>query len=386
MVDTDFRQIRSQSSLDEPEKRWHQDLEDATRGEYSATRESSAQETLPDDEDPLPPLLADILERGRAYEVPAAEKDFGSEVIFQVVQEGLNELIDPIFAKKERVAEQVRLTQEERRRFRREIDEYVQEAKSRREELIAGSEVDPLMAIANAANNTEHDSHEQQHSSTAFGDTLLQVEPTDGNARLPTPREIAMDLQEHIVQQSQALDNNLEDLETSIREQSLDDLLAQSGYIVDFSSAPAPTTQHDGAGSDTNEHQSSILDDMLADLPALEDIPVDENRDLHHAETSTHFTNYSPPTQHLQAPFSTPDMDSSASVFAPFRSDAVEQFDSPSQERLKELARLDEEEKDIYMRGGPGRLNLEEFEQIIRSDKRGMLQGVAEAWLEWAEF
>ncbi|KAG9557062.1 hypothetical protein KCU71_g11100, partial [Aureobasidium melanogenum] len=387
MVDTDFRQIRNQSSPDEPEQRWHQDLADAAGGEHSAVRRASVQETLSDSEDLLPPLPADILERGRAYEVPAAEKDFGSEVIFQVVQEGLNELIDPIFAKKERIAEQVRLTQEERRRFRQEIDEYVEEAKSRREELIAGSEVDPLMAIANAANNTDHGSHERRHDSGTL-DTLLHVEPTDAGARLPTPREIAMDLQEHIVQQSQALDDNLENLESSIREQSLDDLLAQSGYIVDFSSdaASVPTTQLDGAGSDTNEHQPSTLDDMLADLPALEDIPVDENHDLHHAETLTHSTNYSPPTQHLQAPFSTPDMDSSASVFAPFQSDAVEQSDSPSQERLRELARLDEEEKDIYVRGGPGRLNLEEFEQIIRSDKRGMLQGVAEAWLEWAEF
>ncbi|KAG9950868.1 hypothetical protein KCU85_g3251, partial [Aureobasidium melanogenum] len=386
MVDTDFRQVRSQSSPDGPEQRWHQDLVDATRDGHLAVRESSAQEEISDGEGPLPPPPADILERGRAYEVPAAEKDFGSEVIFQVVQEGLNELIDPIFAKKERLAEKVRTTQEERHRFRQEIDEYVREAKSRQEELRAGSDVDPLMAIANAANNTEHDSREQRHDSAAL-DTLLQVEPIDGSARLPTPREIAIDLQEHIVQQSQALNDNLEDLESNIREQSLDDLLAQSGYIVDFSNDTAPTStdQQDGASSDMEEPQPGALDDILFDLPALEDIPVDENHDLRHAESSAPSVHHSPLTQHLQVPFSTPDMDSSVSRFAPFRPDALEQSDSPSQERLGELARLDEEEKDIHVRGGPGRLNLEEFEQIIRSDKRGMLQGVAEAWLEWAE-
>ncbi|KAH0340925.1 hypothetical protein KCU74_g140, partial [Aureobasidium melanogenum] len=386
MVDTDFRQVRSQSSPDGPEQRWHQDLVDATRDGHLAVRESSAQEEISDGEGPLPPPPTDILERGRAYEVPAAEKDFGSEVIFQVVQEGLNELIDPIFAKKERLAEKVRITQEERHRFRQEIDEYVREAKSRQEELRAGSDVDPLMAIANAANSTEHDSREQRHDSAAL-DTLLQVEPIDGSARLPTPREIAIDLQEHIVQQSQALNDNLEDLESNIREQSLDDLLAQSGYIVDFSNDTAPTStdQQDGASSDMEEPQPGILDDILFDLPALEDIPVDDNHDLRHAESSAPSVHHSPLTQHLQAPFSTPDMDSSASRFAPFRPDALEQSDSPSQERLGELARLDEEEKDIHVRGGPGRLNLEEFEQIIRSDKRGMLQGVAEAWLEWAE-
>jgi hypothetical protein len=95
---------------------------------------------------------------------------------------------------------------------------------------------------------------------------------------------------------------------------------------------------------------------------------------------------HSPSLQHLQAPFSTPDMDSSASEFAPFRHEQAEQSDSPTQERLRELAHLDEVEKDILMRGGPGRLNLAEFEEIIRSDRRGILQGVAESWLEWAEF
>ncbi|KAK5999850.1 hypothetical protein QM012_004938 [Aureobasidium pullulans] len=387
MVDTDFRQLRSQSSPEEPEQRWHQDLVEASRGGRPSAEESLVLEIPQNGEAPLPPLPADVLERGRAYEVPAAEKDFGSEVIFQVVQEGLNELIDPIFAKKERLAEQIRATREERRRFRQEIDEYVLEAKSRQEELLAGSEVDPLMAIANAANNTDNDGHEQQHDSTAFGDTLLQVEPADGVARLPTPREIAIDLQEHIVQQSQALNDNIEDLESNIREQSLDDLLAQSGYIVDFSSdtAPASTDQPDDARSDTEEHQPSTFDDLLSNLPAPEGIPIDENDDQLHAEYSAPSTHQSPPTRHLQAPFSTPDMDSPAPKFAPFRPTEVDQSDSPSQERLRELARLDEEEKDILVRGGPGRLNFEEFEQIIRSDKRGMLQGAAESWLEWAE-
>ncbi|KAI4721940.1 hypothetical protein E4T48_01839 [Aureobasidium sp. EXF-10727] len=380
MVDTDLRQVRSRSSPDRPEQRWHQDLQDATRESSPEGGQNPVQETRTDDEDSLPPLPADILERGRAYEVPAAEKDFGTEVIFQVVQEGLNELIDPIFGKKERLAEQVRTTKEERRRFRREIDDYVRNAKIHQEELAAGSEVDPLMAIANAAND-----HEERHDSARLGDTLLQVESVDASARLPTPREIAMDLQEHIVQQSQALDDNLEDLESNIREQSLDDLLAQSGYAVDLSTDTQPATrdQDDGASSELDEYPPTTLDE---DLPALEDIPIDVNSDAHSAASPTLSMHRSPPTQHLQAPFSTPDMNSSASVFAPFHPDQTEQPDSPSQERLKILARLDEEEKEIIKRGGPGRLNLAEFEQIICSEPRGMLQGLAEGWLEWAEF
>jgi hypothetical protein len=382
MVDTDFRQVRRQNSPDEPEQRWHQDLLDATGRTAPDTGES--QETRSKEEDLIPPLPADILERGRAYEVPAAEKDFGSEVIFQVVQEGLNELIDPFFAKKERMTEKVRTTRQERRRFRKEIDEYNREEKARREELVTGSEVDPLMAIANAADSSEQRGPEQRHDSSAHMDALLHVESTDASARLPTPREIAMDLQEHIVQQSQTLDTDLEHMESNIREQSLDDLLAQSGYIVDFANdtGPAPTNQHDSTGSSIDVSPSNRLDDMYSDMPALEEIPVNENLTRSTSPVMIH----SPATQHLLAPFSTPDMDSSASEFAPFRSEQADQSDSPSHERLRELALLDEEEKDITMRGGPGRLNLAEFEEIVRSDRRGILQGVAESWLEWAEF
>jgi hypothetical protein len=387
MVDTDLRQVRRQTSPDGPEQRWHQDLLDATGRTIRATEET--QETRSEDEDLIPPLPADILERGRAYEVPAAEKDFGSEVIFQVVQEGLNELIDPIFAKSERLAEKVRITREERRRFRKEIDEYVQEEKARREELVAGSAVDPLMAIANAANSPEQYGPAQRHDPTARMDTLLHVESTDASSRLPTPREIAIDLQDHIVQQSQTLDTDIENLEANIREQSLDDLLAQSGYIVDFANDTglAPTHQHDGTSPDTDEPPPGTLDDMFSDMPALEEIPVNEN--LARATSPLFLLDQSPSLQHLQAPFSTPDMDSSASEFAPFRSEkaqAEQQFDSPSREKLSELAHLDEVERNMLFRGGPGRLNLAEFEEIIRSDRRGILQGVAESWLEWAEF
>jgi hypothetical protein len=373
MVDTDFRQVRRRRSPDGPEQRWHQDLLDATGRTAPVVGESSETHSGEGDGDVKPPLPADILERGRAYEVPAAEKDFGTEVIFQVVQEGLNELIDPIFANKERFAEQVRRSQGERSHFRKEIGEYVLEEKARREELVAGSEVDPLMAIANAANRQEQHGPEQRHDSAALGDTLLHVESTDARARLPTPREIAMDLQEHIVQQSQTLDTDIEDLESNVREQSLEDLLAQSGYIVD---------------SDTDEHPpTTTTDDMdFSDMPALEEISVDDNYDLDRATSPVTLMMHSPSTQHLQAPFSTPDMDSSAPEFAPFRPERAEQSNLPSQERLRGMALFDQEEKNILKRGGPGMVNLAEFEEVILGDMTGVLLGVAESWLEWAEF
>ncbi|KAI5195993.1 hypothetical protein E4T39_07974 [Aureobasidium subglaciale] len=370
MVDTDLRHNRSRLNTDEPEYRWRQDIKEASQDTDQSSEKSVCEGSHADEDDFLPPLPADILERGRAYEVPVAEKDFGTEVIFQVIQEGLNEMIDPIFAQKERLAERVQATLEERHRYRQEIDEYVRDAKARQEELSIGAEIDPLMGIANAANSEDLE-YEREYESGAHNDTLLQTESLDAGARLPTPREIAIDLQEHITQQSQTLDGNLDDLESNIREQSLDELLAQSGYIIDGSSDldTASADRHDDElGPDGSGLMVTSTDE--------EDIPLDVISS----------DNLSPPTQHNQAPFSTPDIDSSSSEFSPFQPDQTEQPKKPTKDRLRELAQLDEEEKVIVARGGPGRLNLEEFEQIIRVDQRGMLQGVAEGWLEWAEF
>lgn len=403
MVETDSRRTRGQTTLEDPEKRWHQDLMDMAQGMIPAAQNSD-QGACTVEGDLIPDLSEDILERGRAYDVPVAEKDFGTEVIFQVVQEGLNELIDPIFAKKEKLAERVRKTREERRRFRKEIDEYVQEANAHRKELSVGSEVDPLMAIANAANDQAHFDIEEEHDEVDLGNTLLHVESTDEIEGLPTPREIAMDLQEHIAQQSETLNDDLEDLETNIREQSLDDLLAQSGYIIDSSSDvdPSSTTQLDSPRPDSPStslaeeprlsreiENDARLDDMFSDMPELEDMPSSESNNSPNAASSTNSDSLSPSTNHLQAPFSTPNTDLTSAVFPPFahrQSEKMGQSGIPSRERLKELARLDEEEKEIVLRGGGGRLNLQEFEKIIRSDKKGLLKGVVEGWLEWAEF
>jgi len=61
----------------------------------------------------------------------------------------------------------------------------------------------------------------------------------------------------------------------------------------------------------------------------------------------------------------------------------------PSSARLEWLLTLDEAEKEILEREGPGLLNYQEFEEILLKDVRegqGVLKGIAESWLEWAAF
>ena len=57
-------------------------------------------------------------ERWGGYEIPEAERDVGKEVLYQVTQQGVNEMIDPLFEKKETLALEVAATKEERRKAR----------------------------------------------------------------------------------------------------------------------------------------------------------------------------------------------------------------------------------------------------------------------------
>jgi hypothetical protein len=420
LVETDSRQTRGQQTLEDPRSRWRQDVVDAASSKTeSVTEETPEQDLVPAESlvpgrdthsgdsihdqkasettegSELPELPDYILERGRAYEVPMAEKDFGKDVIFQVVQEGFNELLDPIFEKKERLAQRVRETRDERRRYRKEIDDHVREAKAFSEELATGAEVDPLLAMANAATpeGAVHDDEQdqQQAAGSSSNPGLMHVNTVDSDDSLPTPRELALELREHIAQQSETLDDNLEDMESNIRTQSLEDLLAQSGYMVEFADEPENqpmSAQYDGTSLDNAAHMPTThtdefappnLDDTDADGTTPDDAPISSN----HSEGGQ-INQESESSLLMQTPFSTPNMNSS--TFPTFRSNHTEQQVMLSKGKLAELARLDMEEKSILLRGGGGLLDFEEFEQIVVGDKRGLLRGLVESWLEWAEF
>ena len=68
-----------------------------------------------------------INERWGGVEAPEPESDFGREVLYQAVQEGLNELLDPIFKLREDLAFAALRTRAKRRRFRAEIAAQVQD-------------------------------------------------------------------------------------------------------------------------------------------------------------------------------------------------------------------------------------------------------------------
>lgn len=62
------------------------------------------------------------------YEVPEAEKYVGREILYQVAQESLNELLDPVFLQREDLTILARRTKRERELYRSQIDSFATDA------------------------------------------------------------------------------------------------------------------------------------------------------------------------------------------------------------------------------------------------------------------
>lgn len=72
-----------------------------------------------------------IGERWGGYEIPEAEKDVGKEVLYQVTQQGLNEMLDPLFKAKEDLAMEAIVTRAERHKWQKEVSQFVDRTKGK---------------------------------------------------------------------------------------------------------------------------------------------------------------------------------------------------------------------------------------------------------------
>ncbi|GAB7353686.1 hypothetical protein MBLNU459_g4092t1 [Dothideomycetes sp. NU459] len=383
LVETDSRDTRGQPNLDPPETRWRQDLEDAQK--HNTESEKTANDVRRADESENFTLPDYILERGRAYEVPAAEKDFGKEILFQVVQEGINELLDPLFEAKEELADAVRETHEERRRLRKKIDDFVKRRETFGKELGTGAELDPLLATANSAYtyNTDHEgaamtNHRNLPDTAPTGRAEVMNHILNDGAAAPSQGEIADVISSQIRQEAVSLDNEgLERMESSIRSLPLDDLLESAGYSIASPESERPTvsvSQEELSGSSIGEADDPTLPQ---NRPTVAPITTATGSDAE----PMHLSPSSPPTP---LPQSVEPVDVKAEDSVP-----TEDSDHPSDSRLEYLARLDVEAKSILERGGPGRLTLAELEDAVRRnvrDGRDEILALVEGWLEWAGF
>ena len=63
-------------------------------------------------------------ERWGGYEIPEPEKDVGREILYQVTQEGLNEMLDPLFKPREDLAMEILHTRQDREELRVQLDTF----------------------------------------------------------------------------------------------------------------------------------------------------------------------------------------------------------------------------------------------------------------------
>lgn len=188
---------------------------------------------------------------------------FNENVLRQIVEEGIHDMLDRLFADKESKDEQVVKSREERKKWRKEIDAAVQEK-----------------------------ARSQMHPSTAkeLADGLL---PTDFAS--------------------------LKQRELEIVQAPLDDLLDATGYSVNNA-----------------DEETAMLD----------------------------------PTMPQNRP----------------NSDAAIHIQPPPRSYLLDLATHDPLDREIQIRGGPGKLSFNEIEELVQKDQSGELKDIVRGWLEWASF
>lgn len=315
------------------------------------------------------------------YEVPEMEEDYGNEVLYKVVQEGFNEMLDPLFKTKEEMAILVQETREERRRLRTEIDDFVKQKQAFQEELRAGSELDPLLATA-------HESYSARNTRAASPSPSPREEPAPAPQR-PSQQEMAQEIDLHIrggVGLIPTDHDTLDSLEAEIHAQPLDQLLAESGYFI---ASEDEEEEGDDEAGELAAHLPTLrggydppTPDPGSPSPEIADPTLPQNRPVVTPNLSPmHLSPSSPPTPD-------PPTQSPAGL-SPLDTSLDGPPGPPSIARLEYLASLDEEERLIQERGGPGRMSFAEVEEVVRAGReRGSLElvGVVESWLEWASF
>ncbi|KAL7620576.1 hypothetical protein AAE478_009571 [Parahypoxylon ruwenzoriense] len=252
-----------------------------------------------------------VPERWGGMEIPDAERDAGKEILYQVTQQAFNELLDEIFKKKEDLAVRAAETKEIRDRHRELLD------------------------AINLDEENESESQSSEHPQAQASDS---VHP--------------------------------------IRQQSLHELLSASGYTVSRPPEdnempelePLPTLAEDSGTPDFLEEAVTVQNNLISQQTTeYRDPTLPQNRPNHATETS--FNGISPRIAESSPEDKKTVDDLGASKHAPGREPKVLKpgsSDHIPHSTLVIWKRLDLAEQEARERGGWGRLNYKEFEEIYR--------------------
>lgn len=363
--------------------------DDVTDGEYETRSNTSmSSRSIP------------VGERWGGYEVPEAEKDVGREILYQVTQEGLNELLDPMFRQREDLAVEAVRTRAERKMWRAQISRHTSDANNRlvaaqsrawRESLpdrARTSKKEPSLPLQDAVGGSTADSTgSKQQAEGAFQPSPAAKEAEEYTAPAVDYPEIAVELHSAVAAFNEA-DPTLEE---TILQKPLEELLKESGYAIitpspsadeppqkeeASSSSPAAAAESETTPDPTlpQNRPNGFSDPTLPQYRpnSLSDLPAPSTPSTNSTRTQKH---KSTPSSRLAALNTTADFDVSLPTPP----------SPPNRDRLKHLALLDWIEAEDEKRGGPGKLSLVEFEEIMKGPK-GQGLGFVGAWIEMASF
>ncbi|KAI9826742.1 MAG: hypothetical protein M1819_007287 [Sarea resinae] len=296
-------------------------------------------------------------ERWGGYEIPEAEKDVGKEVLYQVAQQGINELLDPLFKAKEDLAMEVLATKTEREKWRSKISEYEEEkSRGKGKEKATESKPNGVAAHSSRVSTTTEDVTEPfpningTANESISGDS--QLNPSTEQPSLHPTRSTPAP-EDRSTRGLDRPDIDPSAIDPTILAKPLDALLNESGYAVEESSP---------INAGPSRSQESPRDPTLP-----------QNR----PNSSSPFP--IPTESSSKLPSARADRLALLST-APSFAEKV-----PSRNRLGKLSQLSGMEREIAERGGPGKLSFAEFEEVMKSDKGRKLQFVG-AYIEMASF
>ncbi|KAK4555168.1 hypothetical protein LTR86_007934 [Recurvomyces mirabilis] len=276
-----------------------------------------------------------------SVDVLESQPEVDQDALWQVVEQGFNDMLDPLFSAKEQQHREAIDTRAERMKWRFEIDQVAADRRVFRAELKSGSQVDALMATALTSQDTI--APDRPLKSVFESPFRAELVPTDTYS--------------------------LEQREAEIADRSLDNLLDTAGYgTVDGS-------QNDRTQDDADRCKSS------ADLLASDDIDnaQDPTMPQHRPDSERGQRSAAPQSDVKHKNQTIVDSKRSTAVDLPSRP-------LPSPQRLLRLAELHDVETDIKERGGAGRLTIDEVEQMVEGDATKELRGLVIGWLDWASF
>ncbi|KAI9767120.1 MAG: hypothetical protein M1840_005909 [Geoglossum simile] len=294
-----------------------------------------------------------IGERWGGYEMPEAERDVGKEILYQVTQQGLNEMLDPLFKEKEDLAMESFATREERKKVRLTLEAKAVGKGKGKEREREPTELDRARAARKSHKTTpttlcEHNdmwdvTNADQNQDSIKSSPTQHTEADEDSNSVPTDSSPV----DHIIDLISSKNSlNPPALDPSVLSKPLDDLLAESGYTK----TPTPTSTPPTPPSETQQPSS---------------------------------------TENTPKPNKKPSQPAAAEKLDPLSNSP--QFKSSSQQQystatLERYVLLDKIEKEIEERGGPGRLSFGEFEEVMRSLRGRKLLGFVGSWIEMASF